>query len=125
MDKRSKSMIVVTVVLACILMLKSNLMDPVGPLEGELELYRQYALQTAPLGSKILKNTGLLTYRVVKVNKTSMEGSTEILIRSEGEEEWVRQTLEGEYTGKVRSYLLNFIPVKDINFKGGVTKDGK
>jgi len=118
-------MIIVTIFLLALLIVKSTVMDPVGELTGDLEKYRLYALQTSPLSGGFLEKTGLLTYRVVKVKQDSMEGNTEVLLKVENSDEWTNDILEGQYSGKVRAYLLYFIPVKDINFRGGFVKDGK
>lgn len=125
MDKRSKQMFLVTIILLFILIAKSTLIDPVVNLTGDSQLYKQYMAQTAPLRGGLLEKTGLLSYRVVKVKKDKMEGSTEVLIRYPESDEWNPIILEGEYLGKVRAYLLYFIPIKDINFKGGIVKDAK
>lgn len=123
MDKRSKTMFVVTISLLFLLVIKSTVIDPIGELDGDMEKYRLYSLQTAPLNGGIFKNTGLLTYRVVKVKQDSMEDTTKIIIKDKNSDEWVDDILEGQYSGKVRAYLFKFIPVKDIYFKGGVLKD--
>ncbi len=123
MDKRSKIMLIITIVLISILIIKSNLIDPVHGLDGDMEKYRLYSLQTAPLGEGIFKNTGLLTYRVVKVKQDSPEDTTSIIIKDENSGEWVDYVIEGQYSGKVRVYLFNFIPVKDIYFEGGIVKE--
>lgn len=123
MDKRSKIMIIITIVLLFLLVIKSNLVDPVHELDGDIEKYRLYSLQTAPLSGGIFKNTGLLTYRAVKIKQDSTEDTTDIIIKDENSGEWLDHTIKGQYSGKVRAYLLNFIPVKDIYFKGGVSRD--
>ncbi len=123
MDKRSKAMLIVTIALLLILIIKSNLIDPVHELDGDMEKYRLYSLQTAPLSAGILKNTGLLTYRVVKVKQDSTEDTTAIIIKDEESDEWVDYTIKGQYSGKVRAYLFNFLPIKDIYFEGGIIKD--
>lgn len=125
MDKRSKIMLIITIVLIFILIIKSNLIDPVHGLDGDMEKYRLYSLQTAPLSGGIFKNTGLLIYRVVKVKQDSPEDTTAIIIKDENSGEWVDHTIKGQYSGKVRVYLFNFIPVKDIYFKGGIKSDGE
>ena len=125
MDKRSKIMLIITIVLILILIIKSNLIDPVHELDGDIEKYRLYSLQTAPLSGGIFKNTGLLTYRVVKVKQDSLEDTTAIIIKDENSGEWVDHVIKGQYSGKVRVYLFNFIPVKDIYFKGGIKSDGE
>lgn len=123
MDKRSKTMIIVTILLLFLLVIKSTLIDPKGELAGDLEMYRLYMLNNAHLNGGLLEKTGLLTYRVVKVKQDSIEGNTEVMFEAE-DDEWFTDVLEGEYSGKARAYLFYFIPVKDINFKGGVVKDG-
>lgn len=123
MDKRSKTMLAITGVLLLALIIKSNLIDPIDKLEGDMEKYRLYSLQTAPLSGGIFKNTGLLTYRVVKVKQDSMEDSTAIIIKDENTGEWIDHTIEGQYSGKVRAYLFKFIPVKDIYFRGGLINE--
>lgn len=125
MDKRSKTMIIVTIFLLFILIIKSTVIDPVGVQVGDLEKYRLYALQTSPLSGGLLEKTGLLTYRVIRVRQDSIDGNTEVLLKIDNKDKWRNEILEGQYSGKVRAYLLNFIPVKDINLKGGVIKDGK
>ncbi len=125
MDKTSKTMVVATVFLLLLLIIKSNVIDPVGELEGDMEKYKTYALQTAPISGGLLEKTGLLTYRVVKVKQDSIDGNTEVVVKVDDSQEWSSEVLEGQYSGKVRAYLFNFIPVKDINFKGGIMKDGK
>ncbi|MGB4499992.1 MAG: hypothetical protein WBI21_01810 [Natronincolaceae bacterium] len=125
MDKRSKIMLIITIVLILILIIKSNLIDPVHELDGDIEKYRLYSLQTAPLGGGILKNTGLLTYRVVKVKQDSSEDTTAIIIKDENSGKWVDHIIEGQYSGKVRVYLFNFVPIKDIYFKGGIKRDNE
>ncbi len=124
MDKRSKTMIMVTVFLPFLLVIKSTMIDPVGELTGDMDKYKSYVLQTAPLSGGILEKTGLLTYRVVKVKQDSIEGNTEILLKDEQNAKWIDHTLEGSYSGKARGYLLYVIPVKDINLKGGVMENG-
>ena len=123
MDKRSRTMLIITILLLFMLIIKSNLIDPVHELDGDMEKYRLYSLQTAPLSAGILKNTGLLTYRVVKVKQDSTEDTTAIIIRDEESNEWIDHTIEGQYSGKVRAYLFNFLPIKDIYFEGGIIKD--
>ena len=123
MDKRSKTMLIITIILLFFLIIKSNFIDPIHELDGDMEKYRLYSLQTAHLSGGIFKNTGLLTYRVVKVKQDSTEGTTAIIIKDENSGEWADHTIKGQYSGKVRAYLFNFIPVKDIYFKGGVVKD--
>ncbi|MFW5649242.1 MAG: hypothetical protein ACOCG5_09150 [Candidatus Alkaliphilus sp. MAG34] len=123
MDKRSRTMLIITILLLFMLIIKSNLIDPVHELDGDMEKYRLYSLQTAPLSAGILKNTGLLTYRVVKVKQDSTEDTTAIIIRDEESDEWADYTIKGQYSGKVRAYLFNFLPIKDIYFEGGIIKD--
>ncbi len=123
MDKGSKIMLVITVIFLFFLIIKSVAIDPIDKLDGDMEKYRLYSLQTAPLSGGIFKNTGLLTYRVVKVKQDSMEGTTEIIIKDENSDKWIDHILQGQYSGKVRAYLLKFMPVKDIYFRGGVVKD--
>lgn len=123
MDKRSKTMLIITICLVLALIIKSNLIDPVGSLEGDMEKYRLYSLQTAPLSGGIFKNTGLLTYRVVRVRQDNIEGATNIIVKDESSDEWVDHTIEGEYSGKVRAYLFNFLPIKEINFRGGIINE--
>ncbi|HZK37815.1 MAG TPA: hypothetical protein VFC98_02900 [Clostridia bacterium] len=123
MDKRSKIMLIVTVILLLLLIIKSNFIDPIHELEGDMEKYRLYSFQTAHLSAGVFKNTGLLTYRVVKVKQDSTEGTTEIIIKDEDSGEWADHTIEGQYSGKVRAYLFNFIPVKDIYFEGGIIRE--
>ncbi|QUH19856.1 hypothetical protein [Alkaliphilus sp. B6464] len=125
MDKRSKTMIIVTIFLLFLLIIKSTVIDPVGELVGDSEKYRLYTLQTSPLNGGLLEKAGLLTYRVVKVKQDSIEGNTEVLLKIENSDEWTSDILEGQYSGKVRAYLFYFIPVKDINFRGGFVKDEK
>lgn len=125
MDKRSKNMLIITIILLFFLIIKSNFIDPIHELDGDMEKYRLYSLQTAPLSGGIFKNTGLLTYRVVKVKQKSMEGTTDIIIKDENSVEWVDYTIKGQYNGKVRAYLFNFIPIKDIYLKGGVIEDNE
>lgn len=125
MDKGSKTMVIVTIFLLFILIIKSNIIDPVGPQNGDMEKYRIYTLQTSRLKSRLVENTGLLTYRAVKVKQDSIDGETEIVLREDTTGEWNKHTLKGQYSGKVRVYLFRTIPVKDINFRGGVIKDGK
>lgn len=122
MDKRSKTMLIVTVILILLLIIKSNLIDPIHELDGDMEKYRLYSLQTAPLSGGIFKNTGLLAYRAVKIKQDSIEGVTAIIIKDEDSGEWVNYTIEGQYSGKVRAYLFNFIPIKDIYFDGGIVE---
>ncbi|HZK57504.1 MAG TPA: hypothetical protein VFD17_04250 [Clostridia bacterium] len=123
MDKRSKTMLIITMALLFMLIVKSNLIDPVHELDGDMEKYRLYSLQTAPLSAGILKNTGLLTYKVVKVKQDSTADTTAIIIRDEESDEWVDHIIKGQYSGKVRAYLFNFLPAKDIYFEGGIIKD--
>ena len=123
MDKRPKTMIIITIVLLFILIIKSNFIDPIHELDGDMEKYGLYLIQTAPLNGGIFKNTGLLTYRVVKVRQDSTKGTTVIIIKEDNSEEWAEHIIKGQYSGKVRAYLFNFMPVKDIYFKGGVSKD--
>jgi len=125
MDRRSRTMIIVTIFLLFILIIKSTIIDPIGKQEGDFEKYRLYALQTSPLSGGLLEKAGLLTYRVVKVKQSSIAGSTEVLFKLDNSDEFRHEILKGQYIGKVRAYLLYFIPVKDINLKGGVREDGK
>lgn len=120
MDRPSKIMLIITIVLVVALIIKSNFLDPIHQLEGDMEKYRLYSLQTAPLSGGIFKNTGLLTYRVVKVKQDSQEDTTDIIIRDENSGQWLDHTIEGQYSGKVRAYLFNFIPIKEIYFRGGL-----
>lgn len=123
MDKRSRTMLIITILLLFMLIIKSNLIDPVHELDGDMEKYRLYSLQTAPLSGGILKSTGLLTYKVVKVKQDSVEDTTAIIIKDEESDEWVDYTIKGQYSGKVRVYLFNFMPIKDIYFEGGIVED--
>ncbi len=123
MEKRSKTMIVATVFLLFLLIMKSTLIDPIGELSGDMDKYKSYMSQTAPFSGGILEKAGLLTYRIVKVKQDGTEGRTEILLKDK-DEQWTNHTLEGTYSGKARAYLFYFLPIKDINFKGGVMDNG-
>lgn len=121
MNKRGQAMLIVAIVLGIVLIAKSLWFDPVGGLDGERETYRIYALEVAPLQNpSLLEKWGLLTYRIMFVLQEDEEGITEVMYRNNTSEEWITETLTGQYRAKARAYLLYVLPIKDIHIKGGI-----
>ena len=121
MEKRGQAMLITVILLLGLLIGKSLWFDPVGELDTEKDLYKNFALEIAPMqNTSLLQKWGMLTYRVMFVLKEENEGTTDIMYENPATEEWVKETLEGQYRAKVRAYLLQVIPMKDIQIKGGV-----
>lgn len=121
MNKREEAMLIVTIFLLVLLVGKSLWLDPVKNLDEEMSHYKNYVLDIAPLkNTGLFEKMGILTYKVVSVVKEKEEGQTDIMYEDISTKEWGKKTLQGEYRAKVRAYLLGFIPVKDINIKGGI-----
>lgn len=121
MEKRGQAMLIVVILLLGLLIAKSLWFDPAGELESQRELYKNFALEIAPIqNTSLLEKWGMLTYRVMFVLKEEAEGNTDIMYKDLSTGEWIKETLEGQYRAKVRTYLLYVIPIKDIHIKGGI-----
>lgn len=123
MNKRGLRMTVVAMILFGLLIAKSLWFDPVGTLQGEEEMYRQFVVEMAPIKKpSLLDRWGLLTYRATVVIQEEEDGYTEIMYRSaEDKENWITETIQGQYRAKVRGYILYIIPIKDIRIEGGIS----
>ncbi len=120
MDKRSRTMLIATVVLFVVLMIKSIWIDPAGINIEEDRHYRNFALEVAPeLHNSILLKTGLLTYRITSVAKVSEEGATVVEYTDE-EGNVVHEEMAGQYAAKARVYVLYILPYKDFKIEGGL-----
>ncbi len=114
-------MLIVTIVLIALLIGKSLYLDPVGQLDVSSSQYATYALDIAPIQNKsLLEKWGLLSYRLVHLVQEEEGGTTDIMYRDETSKEWSKSKIRGQYSAKVRAYLMGILPVKDIYIKGGI-----
>lgn len=117
MDKRSKAMLIVTIILLVALVIKSTWIDPARLTSIEEKHYKNFAQEIAPeVHDSILLRTGLLTYRITEVNRESQEGNTKIKYKDENDKE-VEESLEGQYSARARVYVLYVLPYKDFFIK--------
>jgi|GEM_PF-786222 len=120
MDQRSKTMLFVTIILFCILTVKSIWIDPARTEDVNEGHYKSFAREIAPeLHKSILLKTGLLTYRITTVNKVSDEGKTKVKYTSNAGQQYEGE-LEGQYSAKARVYVLYILPFKDFKIEGGL-----
>lgn len=120
MDKRSKTMLIVTIFLFVALVIKSTWIDPAKPANVDEGHYKSFAQEIAPdVHNSILLKTRLLTYRITKVEKESQEGSTKVKYM-DSNNNVVEETLEGKYIAKARVYMLYVFPYKDFLIEGGL-----
>ncbi len=120
MDKRSRAMLIATAILFVVLMIKSIWIDPAKAAEEEQNHYSKFALEVAPdLHNSLLLKTGLLTYRIIDVERVSQEGVTVVAYTDE-EGKMVQEEITGQYSAKARVYLLYIFPYKDFKIEGGL-----
>ena len=120
-----KKMAVALAVLLVLLSFKSLVLDPYRPVTPEEAAYREFALLVAPYhGSPIPGDGVLYTRRVVRLERVSGDGITEIMIVDSDSGELVEKALDGHYEARIRSYLLGVIPIREFRIEGGVASDG-
>lgn len=120
MDKRSKTMLIVTIFLFVALVIKSTWIDPARPENADEGHYMSFAQEFAPeVHDSILYKTRLLTYRITDVEKQSREGSTRVKYKDLNNN-IVEKTLEGRYAANARVYMLYVLPYKDFLIEGGL-----
>jgi hypothetical protein len=120
MDKRSKTMLIVTIFLFVALVIKSTWIDPARPKNADEGHYMSFAQEIAPeVHDSILYKTRLLTYRITDVEKQSREGSTRVKYKDLNNN-IVEKTLEGRYAANARVYMLYVLPYKDFLIEGGL-----
>lgn len=120
MDKHSKTMFLVTLLLFVVLLTKSMLIDPVKSRSGEETHYKNFALEIAPdIHKNILLRTGLLTYRIISVQREKEDGTTRVRYSTQTGD-MVEETLKGQYSAKARVYALYIFPFKDFIITGGL-----
>lgn len=115
MDKRAKIMIIVAIFLFAILLVKSLWIDPVGALEGELLDFKMLAEEHAPIKhNNLLYRTGLITYRVTRVEWISEEEPSNSCVTCDS---CVDSNGENRWKARVRAYFVYIIPFRDITVK--------
>ncbi len=125
MKRYDKLMLMLMMVAAILLSVKSIWLDPVKPEDENTSRYSQYAVLAAPFhDGKTPPPAGLYTYRTVKVVQPSQEGETVILEIDPATNRLTEISLQGEYQARVRAYILYVLPVKHITVEGGVTDHG-
>lgn len=120
MDQRSKTMLIVTILLFSVLSIKSIWIDPARAVDANEGHYKSFAQEIAPdLHKSILLKTGLLTYRITSVTKVNEEGKTGVKYINKTGETYEGE-LKGQYSAKARVYVLYILPYKDFKIEGGL-----
>lgn len=124
MNSRIRNMLVITIFFVIILLVKSLWLDPVGQLDGDMKKYHDFVLLNVESSyDSILKP--IISYRIVDIKQVTADGETIILTKDIENNQWVSETLEGQYRAKIRFYFMHILPYRDtqVQIKGG-TENG-
>ncbi|NLK73020.1 MAG: hypothetical protein GX285_08390 [Clostridiales bacterium] len=116
MNPREKSMLIVTVMLVIILILKSFIFDEVKNLSGEEKMFKDFVeYSVAQEYDGILQQYNIITYRVFDIFVADETQNTIIRYKDPETGEDKEEILSVRYTGRVRAYLLGFLPFKQFS----------
>lgn len=117
MQKREKLLLIFTIGLVALMIVKSVALDEVRP-QGQDEVkFKSFVEKRIEDGKEelgLLNKTGLVAFRIVKIEKTSENGETTILYFEEEQNTYVEGIIKGEYKARVRGYLLYVIPYREF-----------
>ncbi|SDZ21990.1 hypothetical protein [Tindallia californiensis] len=120
MKPNEKKMLLALVILLVGLSAKSIWIDPFHSSSHAHNQYAEYARLMAPFQQQTtLDRMKVLNYRTVDVQRESDEGLTNIVVLEPENENIKEIEIKGEYSAKVRAYLLWVFPTRDIRIEGG------
>ena len=122
---KEKILIAVTLVLVCLLFVKSLFLDEVKPSNLEELKFKQFVEKRIEDGKEnlgLLSETKLTSFKVVKIQKVSKEGQSRVLYLDESSNTYTEGTIEGKYKAKVRGYVLYVLPYKEFSVEVAPSK---
>ncbi len=122
MQNREKTLVGVTILLVIIMLGKSLFFDEVKPKNSDEIMFKSFVEKRIADGKEelgLLNETGLASYKVVKIKKTNEIGESKILYYDQDKASYVEGRIKGEYKAKVRGYMLYIIPYKEFTVEVG------
>lgn len=115
MGKKEKVYLYITLLLAVILVTKSLVLDEVRNLSGDEIKVKQFVERAVDEKyGGFLKNKGIVKYRIVDIKQVDTKGISTIEYYAQGNNQLVKDDIEGRYQAKVRGYFLHIIPYKEF-----------
>ncbi|SFI37727.1 hypothetical protein SAMN05192551_1156 [Tindallia magadiensis] len=120
MKPNEKKMLFALMILLIGLSAKSIWIDPFRSSSDTLRQYAEYAQLMAPFQQQTtLDRMKVLNYRTVDVQRESDEGLTNIVVLEPENDDVKEMEIKGEYSARVRAYVLWVFPIRDIRVEGG------
>lgn len=123
MNPREKSMLIVTIMLVIILIVKSFVFDEVKNLTAEEQKFKdfvEYSVEEEYNGK--LEQYNIITHRVFDIFVADESQKPIIRYKDPETGEDFEEILSVRYTGRVRAYLLGFLPFKQFSITAKIAE---
>ncbi|KAB3532397.1 hypothetical protein [Alkaliphilus serpentinus] len=122
MRNQTKLMVGATLLLLILLIVKSLVLDPIGPQEGQALDYYNFVMEATQENNKGLLKPPIRTFRITNISHDP-SGDDTIILKKGSQEEWSEVILEGKYEATIRVYFLHILPYKQFKVQGGVENE--
>ena len=122
MERKEKVLIMVTILLVGIMVFKSLILDEVKPVGVDEIKFKSFVEKRIEDGKEelgILNKTGLSSFKVVKIQKITDEGTSQIIYYDSIKNSYINGTIQGQYKARVRGYILYVVPYKEFTVEVG------